>query len=232
MDPSHLTVYKSPYHKHRIGQDNDGGYVIVDIPNVEYDILIAGGVDNNVAFEEHFCNIYENALCFAYDGTVDDVQIKNKNISFIKQNISHNGADGTTNLHHLFESSSNIFIKMDIEGWEIPWLLSLTEDHFSKISQIVMEFHRPFDKLGGEALRRLSMFFLLVHFHPNNCCGVREHNGVIIPNVFECTFINKKHVTPPYILNADPVPSSIDMQNLHYNEEIHVNHPPFVNRSV
>uniref|UniRef100_A0A6C0JHA9 Methyltransferase FkbM domain-containing protein n=1 Tax=viral metagenome TaxID=1070528 RepID=A0A6C0JHA9_9ZZZZ len=227
MDPTHLTVYQSPFRKHRIGQYADGGYVICDIPDVEYDILIAGGVDNNVAFEEHFCQIYDNTLCFAYDGTIENIETKNKNITFFKQNISHNGEDGTTTLHHLLDAASCVFIKMDIEGWEIPWLLSLTEEHFSKIGQIVMEFHRPFDELGGEALRRLSLFFSLVHFHPNNCCGCREHSGVIIPNVFECTFINKKYIKGEPILNTDPVPSDLDVQNLHYHDEIHVNYPPF-----
>lgn len=228
MNPQHLTVYKSPFRKHRIGQDNDGGYVICDIPGLDYEMLIAGGVDNNVAFEEHFCNLYKNAICFAYDGTVEGVETKNENITFIKQNISHDGKNGTTNLHNLFENSSNIFVKMDIEGWEIPWILSLNEEKFSKISQIVMEFHRPFDEMGGEALRRLSLFFNLVHFHPNNCCGCRLHKGVVIPNVFECTFVNKKHFMSPCSLNTDPIPSPLDMQNLDYHDEIHLNHPPFV----
>ena len=36
MDPRVLTVYKSPFPKKRIGRDIDGGYVIIDIPNVDY----------------------------------------------------------------------------------------------------------------------------------------------------------------------------------------------------
>jgi hypothetical protein len=43
MNPNVLTVYKSPFPKIRLGKDFDGGYIIADIPNVNYSILIAGG---------------------------------------------------------------------------------------------------------------------------------------------------------------------------------------------
>jgi hypothetical protein len=36
---------------------------------------------------------------------------------------------------------NNIFLKMDIEGAEYPWLLSLNNDQLNKFKQIVIEFH-------------------------------------------------------------------------------------------
>jgi hypothetical protein len=48
MNPEVLTVYKSPYEKKRIGRANDGGYVICDIPNIEYSILLAGGIESDI----------------------------------------------------------------------------------------------------------------------------------------------------------------------------------------
>jgi hypothetical protein len=69
---------------------------------------------------------------------------------------------------------------------------------------------------------------ILVHFHGNNCCGVRNHNGVIIPNVFECTYLHKKHFTTVE-LNKDSFPSNLDMKNTNDVDEIHLNYTPFVN---
>ena len=36
MNPSVLTVYKSPFEKKRIGRDYDGGYIISEIPDIKY----------------------------------------------------------------------------------------------------------------------------------------------------------------------------------------------------
>jgi hypothetical protein len=43
MNPSVLTVYKSPFPKFRLGKDFDGGYIIAEIPNANYKIFLAGG---------------------------------------------------------------------------------------------------------------------------------------------------------------------------------------------
>ena len=66
-----------------------------------------------------------------------------------------------------------------------------------------------------------------IHFHENNCCGVRIHNGVTVPNVFECTFLNKKYFTSYPELNIERIQSILDMKNVINGEEIYINHPPF-----
>jgi hypothetical protein len=71
MNPAVLTVYKSPYEKKRVGRANDGGYVLCDIPNIEYSILLAGGIECDISFEEDFLNKYPNTICNAYDGTIN-----------------------------------------------------------------------------------------------------------------------------------------------------------------
>ena len=47
--------------------------------NIKYDLLLGCGVDVDVSFETQFCNKYENALCYLYDGTVNDIYLNNKN---------------------------------------------------------------------------------------------------------------------------------------------------------
>ena len=51
-----LRVYKSEFPKERIGKNNDGGYVICNIPNIKYDVLISGGISNDTTFEDQFLN--------------------------------------------------------------------------------------------------------------------------------------------------------------------------------
>ena len=65
-----LRVYKSEFPKERIGKKNDGGYVICNIPDIKYDVLISGGIENDTSFEDEFLNKYSDIECYAYDGTI------------------------------------------------------------------------------------------------------------------------------------------------------------------
>jgi hypothetical protein len=227
-----LTVYKSPFPKIRIGNQNDGGYIICDIPNINYDIMIAGGVADDITFEENLCSIYPNLMCYAFDGTVHCKINKsiNKNIVFVKKNIGPVLDDYNTNLFPLIEKGNNIFLKMDIEGAELPWLRCLNNEQMEKFSQIVIEFHFPFLEEDNEVFEKLNKNHVLVHFHGNNCpAGVINHKGIIIPNVFECTYINKKYIDITKIeLNNECIPGPLDMPNCG-GTDIYINYPPFVN---
>ena len=230
INPDTLTVYKSPYNKIRLGKDNDGGYIICVIPNINYDILISGGIKDDISFEEDFCNKYENVKCVAFDASIDNILTKNSNITFIKKYIGGTNDNNFTNLHDIIDLNNNIFIKMDIEGYEYDWICSLDDEQINKFSQIVIEIHKPFNFKEKNVFDKLNKNHILVHFHPNNACGIRNHKNIKIPNIFECTFINKKYYNEPYKLNDEKIPSSIDMPNVLNVSEININYPPFVFR--
>ena len=227
INPSVLTVYKSPFPKIRLGKDFDGGYIICEIPNINYSILLSGGIEHDVSFEEDFVNKYVNVQCFAFDGTIQKLPKKHDNIFFIKKNIGFKNNEHTTNLHAFINDNDSIFVKMDIEGGEIPWIQSLNNEQLNKFEQIVIEFHNPF--LEVEVFNKLNKNHYLIHFHGNNCCGVRNHCDVIIPNIFECTYLHKKYFTDIPKLNTDLIPGTLDMKNMEYHNEIIINYPPFVN---
>ena len=228
MNPQVLTVYKSPFRKLRLGKDYDGGYIIAEIPNISYTTLLAGGIERDISFEEDFINKYPNVKSFAFDGTIDNLPKENSNITFIKKNIGFENNEHFTNLHDIINTNTSIFIKMDIEGGEIPWIKSLNNEQMNKFEQIVMEFHFPFSDNEIDVFDKINNNHYLIHFHGNNCCGVRNHNGVDIPNVFECTYLHKKYFLEIPALNTDLIPSVLDMKNTG-NEEIYINYPPFVN---
>ena len=127
-----LTVYASPFNKIRLGKEYDGGYVICNIPNVNYSLLLSAGISDDISFEENFCDKYTNAKCLAYDGTCEAPLIKNKNIIFIKKNISDICNNKFSNLHNIINNNNNIFLKMDIESYEYKWFQSLKNKHLDK----------------------------------------------------------------------------------------------------
>lgn len=228
MNPSVLTVYKSPFTKIRLGKDYDGGYIISDIPNINYTTLLAGGIENDISFEEDFIKKYPNVKTYAFDGTINELPSKNNNITFIKKNIGFENNENITNLHNIINENDSIFVKMDIEGGEIPWIKSLSNEQMNKFEQIVMEFHFPFSHDEIHVFDKINKNHYLIHFHGNNCCGVRNHYGVNIPNVFECTYLHKKYFKNTPELNTDLIPSILDMKNTS-KDEIYINYPPFVN---
>lgn len=229
MDPSVLTVYKSPYPKLRLGKDYDGGYIMIDLPNVDYTTFFAGGILDDISFEEDFINKYQNVKCFAFDGSINNLPKENDKIIFIKKNIGSENNEQNTNLHDIINENDSIFVKMDIEGGEIPWIKSLSNEQMNKFEQILMEFHFPFSDNEIDVFDKINKNHYLVHFHGNNCCGVRNHNGINIPNVFECTYLHKKYFNDIPELNKEIIPSKLDMKNANYNDEIYINYPPFVN---
>jgi hypothetical protein len=235
-----LKIYKTEHTKIRIGNDLDGGYVIID--NFDYDLLLSCGISNDTSFENDFLHKY-NIRCIAFDGTINNLPINsNKNIEFVKKNISKNENNNTTNLLNIIKNYDNIFLKMDIETWEYEWLLLLKNEHLQKIKQIVIEFHFPFtysknifdtfsyplpveDKLS--CLKKISDTHYLVHLHPNNCCGTTTINNIIVPNVFECTYI-RKDLCQNISDNDMPIPDIIlDKPNILNNSEIKLSGYPY-----
>jgi hypothetical protein len=231
IEPSVLTVYESPYPKMRVGKPNDGGYVIVKIPEVKYSILISGGILDDISFEEDFLKIYKDTRCITYDGSVDGLPYPSKNVEFFKKYIGSQNDDETENLHTTIDMYDNIFIKMDIEGGEIPWFKSLREDQLNKFEQIVIEFHEPFTEKDPLAFEKINTTHVLVHLHANNCSGSRMLKGVEIPNYFECTYLHKRHFASEPKLNKQKIPGPLDMRNISDRPDINIDYPPFVFKS-
>lgn len=228
MDPRVLTVYKSPFPKKRLGRNFDGGYVITEIPDIEYSILLGCGIGDDISFEEDFIDKYPNVKSYLFDGTVHKLPTDKENFTFIKKNIDNFNDNNTTNMHDIIDNNDNIFLKMDIEGAEIPWLKGISYQQMNKFKQIVMEFHWPFSDKEIDAFNKINNTHYLIHFHGNNNAGTRNHNGVIIPEVFECTYLHKKYFGLYPEFNTEPIPSGFDMSNSKDASDIYIDYPPFV----
>jgi hypothetical protein len=115
---------------------------------------------------------------------------------------------------------TNVLLRLDVETLEWMWLDQLD---LSRIKQLMVEFHFPFDPATHvfqmvdnpyipsvadrvRALERLCQTHWLVHLHPNNCCGTTVHFGITYPNVFQCTYVRKDQAPYPLPLSQCPIP--------------------------
>jgi len=223
--------------KTRYGSNNDGGYVIADLYG-DYDCYISAGISNEESFSRDFINKYDmnEYNSFGFDGTINHYPYDYTNkISFIKKNIHSFNDDHHSNLSFLMHHYNRIFLKMDIEGGEYPWLLSLNETQLNKLKQIVIEFHGMTNDGWGcnyndkiKCLEKLSNTHYIVHAHGNNYGQVNNN----IPDVIELTYINKNYFTSIPELNSQSLPiSNLDFPNNTSINDINLNFYPFVNNA-
>jgi hypothetical protein len=224
--------------KNRCGLNSDGGYVLAELDG-GYDCYISAGISDEESFSRDFINKYnmDKHNSFGFDGTINDYPYNYTNkISFIKKNIHKFNDDNNSNLSDLTDKYKNIFLKMDIEGGEYPWLLQIDEDQLNKFKQIVIEFHgitndgwncNYNDKV--KCLEKLSKTHYIVHAHGNNYGPVVNN----IPDVIELTYINKKYFNSIPELNTQSLPiANLDFSNNQNCSDINLNFYPFVKSIV
>ena len=224
--------------KIRFGANGDGGYVFAELYG-EYDCYISAGVSNEESFSRDFISKYNmnKYNSYAFDGTINDYPYEfTKDITFIKKNIDYFFDNKHANLSFLMNKYNNIFLKMDIEGGEYPWLLHLNETQLNKFKQIVIEFHgitndgwncNYNDKV--KCLAKLSKTHYIVHAHGNNCGSVLNN----IPDVIELTYINKNYFNFVPELNTIELPiPNLDFPNNNSLNDFNLNFYPFVTNKL
>jgi hypothetical protein len=227
-----LTVYNPLHEKVRIGNKYDGGYVIVDKIG-EYDLFLSGGINNDISFEVDFLNRHLSLKGIAFDGTISNIpnhSLKNR-LQFVKKNIGYHETTSVTNLHAYLNSHSNIFMKMDIEGGEYPFLASVSDEQLTHIKQLVIEFH---DSTNLDITTRLAKTHWLVHIHANNALRGRGtfHGKTFVPAVYECTYV-RKDIYVDLRQNSDPVPNpAIDSPNIPRSPDVYLNMLPYTTHTV
>lgn len=221
--------------KIRCGANCDGGYVFADLGG-DYDCYISAGISNEESFSRDFINKYNmnEYNSFGFDGTIRSYPYDyTKKISFIKKNINGFNDDNNSNLSTLMNTYKNIFLKMDVEGGEYPWLLSIDDEQLlGNFKQIVIEFHGITNDGWGcihsdkiKCLEKLSKTHYIVHAHANN-------NGPVInniPDVIELTYVNKNYfnTVPEFNTTPLPIPNLDYLNNIGLND-ISLNFYPFV----
>ena len=233
-----LSTYKIPNKLIRCGPKEDGGYVIAD--GFEYDLFISCGISDDIRFEEDFLD-NNKIKSYAFDGTINLLPPHKNNIEWIPKNIGFTNTEKTTNLKEYILNYSNIFLKMDIEGSEFNWIDSISKGELEQFSQIIIEFHWPFDIYRMNMLKKLNDTHYIIHIHGNNYCERdvsknistgRSYDGTIklkeirLPEVFEVTYINKNLINKSLVeMKEIKFPTVLDYPNNKNVKDIHFSIP-------
>lgn len=217
--------------KIRCGVNADGGYVFAELDG-SYDCYISAGISNEESFTRDFIAKYNTTKNYGFDGTIEAYPTQyTENIQFFKKNIGNCNDERTTDLTFLTEKYSSIFLKIDIEGGEYPWLLHLDDSHLHKFKQIVIEFHGIMDDSWNCALNdkikcfeKLAKTHYIIHAHGNN--NSLTVNG--IPEVMELTYVRKDCLPQPK-KNTVALPTvDLDFPNNIHRDDYDLNCFPFV----
>jgi hypothetical protein len=187
----------------RVGGQRDGGYLIpYDLEGIEY--CFSPGVDTICDFETHLANL--GIKSFLADYSVDGPSIARTEFTFDKRFLGSFDRGHFMTLafwkdKYLKDYTNDLLLQMDIEGYEYEVILNAPIPLLNQFRIMVIEFHyldRLFDpfvfSLFSSSFEKLLQHFHVAHIHPNNCRSSVKSGAVIIPEVLEFTFINKRRV--------------------------------------
>lgn len=177
----------------RYGPKQEFGYVV---PNLSYTKCITIGVGDSISFEEELSR-KKNVEFFLFDHTIRRLpQCLDKSVF---HRIGLGNGDKLLPLTPILDMCSLTddditLLKMDCEGGE--WESEIHFTDLSKISAIVVELH-DLDNFRrhrhySTILKHISNDFTLINIHGNNFSHTFTHNGIVIPNVLELTYISNK----------------------------------------
>ncbi len=227
-----LNVYQYD-NKIRLGDKKDGGYVIANLVNPNYDCYLSCGVANQESFSRDFINKYDmnENNSFAFDASIKQYPTKYTNkITWYKKFVGDKNDNTYTTMEDIIDRYNNIFMKMDIEAGEYPWFNYISTDKLNKFKQIVLEIHwldnTEYIEKCRILLEKINKTHYLIHLHGNNN-NIKYKN---IPVVIECTYVNKKLFNTPPSLNTTVLPiKNLDYRCNIFFFELSLNYPPFTN---
>jgi hypothetical protein len=215
----------------RYGEDNDGGYLACR--NLLHDVRAAysygiSGYDGwgceistelKIPVHEYDCfNIAEplcptgkpvfHPECIAGSSSTDP---DGRVFDSLQNQLARNG-----------DAARHVIVKMDVEGAEWDSILETPDEVFSKIDQMIFEFHGVDSNIARslEVVLKLKKFFYVANLHINNfSChpGLRPFAGW----AYEVTFVSKRlakldpsgaAVTLPHPLDTPNNPAIPDCQ--------------------
>jgi hypothetical protein len=219
--------YKTKFKKIRLGPSGDGGYIVPEELILNSTNLVTFGVGGDINFEKQYAEKYnKNVVCYDQEPDlkvfpefeslkINDLFNINNKIKYYKTHITSN------NINNI-NFDKNTILKMDIEGceWDVLRSFNFTEN----ISVLIIEFHinNEYFRTGNlfsinDVILKLNKFMKLIHVHGNNNEGYI--NNTKLPNVLECTYINKI-LENNYEIDYSNYPSSLDYPCKAYTKDL------------
>lgn len=196
--------------KIRIGNEYDGGYVLLEELCERTDIIFSLGVGDDVGFELDFAEKFPGVQrIHLIDHTINTLPEKHPKFFFHEENAR--------NVCERLDPMGNTLLKMDIEWCEWDILDRLKHSILNEFSQMVVEFHvihaqtkkgltphfhslydyaleeindRVFEEYL-EVIKKLNGLFYTFHIHANNSLPKVKMNGVQFPPLIELSFVRQ-----------------------------------------
>ena len=112
---------------------------------------------------------------------------KKKNKHFLKKVVENPKKENEISIKDIINNHEDIFLKIDIEGYEYEILSEITR-HSKKLISLIVEFHDI--NLNLDKIKKFivdNQYLKLIHIHANN---FKEVNIDGNPNDIELTFVN------------------------------------------
>ncbi len=220
-----LLPYKTGFDLIRLGNDNDGGYLVPDdLSNISRNY--SAGVGDLTKFEEDLEEKYSIPSSMVDFNDVDPKLLPKKS-KFIKKKIGISSYEENLSINDWLDNESGeIILKMDIEGDEYLTLSSMSDKNLKKIRILVIEIHDlrhlrnySFFKTFEKVLLKLNNFFYVCHLHINNVSKVKDIGGYSVPDMLEVTLIKKNRVKN-FTNQFASIPHKLDQKTVLKQKEI------------
>ena len=207
--------------KIRVGNQNDGGYIMLDMFK-KTPMAFSYGLSWNIIFELDLAQ--RGITVQMFDHTIDRLSIEHTLFRFHKEGIAAE-TDVEQRLHTLAEhldrfseNATGMILKLDVEGAEWEALARAPMEILLRFDQIVIEFHNlqllsdsEFNQKACMALSNLTENFHLFHVHANNCAPIVVVDSVPIADVIEASYVRKGLVD--VARSSTFYPTSLDAPN-------------------
>ena len=207
--------------KVRIGNDNDGGYVVPTIA-MECDAVVSIGIGTDVSFDIVLAE--RGARILQFDHTVEGAPQQHVNFHFSKLGWGPQTEGTFVSFDEIYSrlmalNPKHSLLKFDIEGEEFDVLETTRLEHLAVFDVIVCEVHYM-ERLGDplffakvlSSFTKLTANHVPVHLHANNYQNLILVEGVPIPRVLEISFL-RKDLDYFRAFSSDPIPGPLDRPN-------------------
>ncbi len=213
--------------KIRVGNKaGDGGYVMLDDFR-EIGGALSAGVGGDVSWDEEIAN--RGIDIYQFDHTVSGPPVSHERFHFLRREIAPEATQNSESIRSLAAKFSTLegrlIFKIDIEGSEWQVLDAAEIGAFSRVSQLVCEFHDFSSALNADwlaraarVLNKLNTAFQVVHVHANNWSPFRIIANVPVPEVIEVSFVNRSMYE--FEETSEVYPTVLDRPNAEHRPDI------------
>jgi hypothetical protein len=149
------------------------GQVIVEVPDQthKYGLLLSSTEGD---FETNFCKKQPGIK-----GVIVSEDPCSCSFKHIPKSIGGLCTRRITDLHDLIDSNENLFLKLDIKGYEFEWIRNLKINHLQGVDQLILVLY-PANTDQSNCIKKISTTHNLVH------CIISSNSKYI------CTYLNKR----------------------------------------